>query len=174
VISYVYELPFGRGKRIAHDLPGPINALLGGWQLSGITTAKAGFPLSISAATNNTNSLGGNQRPNLIGDPHLANPTLAQWFNTAAFAQPAPFTFGNVPRTMPNLRAPGFQNWDIAIQKWWKWHDKIRAQLRSEMYNAFNHSDFYAPNTTFGDPRFGTISGALPSRDIQFGLKMYW
>ena len=75
---------------------------------------------------------------------------------------------------MPNLRSPGYQNWDIAIQKWWTGQEKIRAQLRAEMDNACNHANFYAPNTMVGDPRFGRISGALPSRDIQFGLKVYW
>ena len=52
--------------------------------------------------------------------------------------------------------------------------ERVRLQYRFEVYNAFNHVNFYAPNTSFGDPRFGIISGALPSRQIQMGLKVYW
>ena len=75
---------------------------------------------------------------------------------------------------MPNLRAPGLKNWDLAIQKWWQSSEGLRVQFRAEMYNAFNHANFYAPDTHFGDATFGQISGALPARDVQFGLKIYW
>jgi hypothetical protein len=174
VVSYIYELPFGRGKRFGSGASTPVDAVLGGWQVSGVSTFKDGFPLPIYAASNNTNSFGGNQRPNQVGNPHIQKPTINQWFNTNAFAQPAPFTFGNLPRYMPNLRAPGLNNWDLAIQKWWKWREKLRFQFRAEMYNAFNHTNFYAPDTTLGDPAFGKINGASPSRDVQLGLKIYW
>ncbi|MCI0419094.1 MAG: hypothetical protein L0312_07730 [Acidobacteria bacterium] len=121
-----------------------------------------------------TGSLGGAQRPNLVGDPRIPNPTVEQWFNTGAFAQPTAFTFGNVPRMMPNLRAPGQNNWDLALQKWWYWQDRFRIQFRSEFFNAFNHPNFYAPNTTFGNPAFGRITNTFLPRDIQFGAKLYW
>ena len=75
---------------------------------------------------------------------------------------------------MPNLRAPGLNNWDLAIQKYWHWAEKLRVQFRAEMYNAWNHTNFYQPNTSFGDPNFGTITGANPARDVQLGLKIYW
>lgn len=174
VINYVYQLPVGRGKRFGSKMNGVGNAILGGWQVSGITTYKSGFPLSIRPATNNSNSFGGGQRPNLIGNPHISNPTISEWFNVNAFAQPAPFTFGDVPRYMPNLRAPGYKDWDLAIEKWWQLGEKVRMQFRGEMYNAFNQVNFYAPNQTFGSPGFGTISAALDPRDVQFGMKIYW
>lgn len=75
---------------------------------------------------------------------------------------------------MPNLRSPGINNWDLAIQKWWSLRERLRLQFRAEMFNAFNHPNFTAPNTAFGSPQFGTISGAFAPRDIQFGLKLYW
>jgi hypothetical protein len=76
---------------------------------------------------------------------------------------------------MPNLRAPGINNWDLAIQKWWALpQERLRVQFRAETYNTFNHANFYAPNQTFGDPSFGRITGALPARSIQMGLKVYW
>jgi hypothetical protein len=120
--------------------------------------------------------LGGNQRPNLVGDPHVSNPIINEWFNVNAFAQPPPFTFGNVGRYMPNLRAPGINNWDLAIQKWWRWQERLSVQFRAEMYNAFNHANFYAPDTNFGNygSTFGTITSANPAREFQMGLKVYF
>jgi hypothetical protein len=174
VASYVLQVPYGRGRHFGSGISRPMDAVLGGWQVSGITTAKEGFPLSIVAASNNTNSYGGNQRPNLVGNPHLGNPTVQEWFNTAAFAQPQPFTFGNVSRFMPNLRAPGYYDWDLGIEKWWNFNERVRMEFRTEMFDAFNHTNFYAPNQSFGSPAFGTITGALEPRDIQFALKLYW
>jgi hypothetical protein len=174
VVSYIYELPVGNGKKLAPDNK-ILEAVVGGWQIAGVSTFKSGFPLSISAATNNTNSLGGNQRPNLTGDPRLSNPTIDRWFNTDAFSQPPPFTFGNVPRTASYLRSQGINNFDTTLQKYWKlWGEQSRLQLRAEFYNLFNRTGFYAPNTTFGNPTFGIISGALPARSIQLGMKLYW
>jgi hypothetical protein len=174
VASYIYELPIGKGKKFA---PGNkvVNGIIGGWQVTGVFTAKDGFPLAITTATNNTNSFGGGQRPNLVGDPRISNPTIDRWFNIAAFAQPAAFTFGDVPRTMPNLRAPGIFNWDGTIQK--NFHiggDRTRLQLRGEFFNLTNRANFYAPNTNFGDPGFGIITGSLPARSIQLGTRFDW
>lgn len=174
VVNYVYQLPVGHGKKFGSNFTGVSDAILGGWQVSGIVTAKKGFPLSISDSSNNSNSFGGGQHPNLIGDPHLANPTINEWFNVNAFAQPAPFTFGNSPRYMPNLRAPGYRDWDVAIDKWWHWRERLRVEFRAEMFDAFNNVNFFAPNQTFGSPGFGTITAAERPRDIQFGLKVYW
>lgn len=175
VLSYICELPVGRGKHWGSSLAGPVNAVLGGWQVSGVSTFKKGFPLSILAGNNNTNSYGGAQRPNIVGDPHLSNPTINEWFNTSAFALPPAYTFGDAPRFMPNLRAPGLNNWDVGIQKWWALpQERLRVQFRAEMFNAFNHPNFYQPDQTFGSPTFGRISGALPARSVQLGLKVYW
>jgi hypothetical protein len=173
VVSYVYELPFGRGKHFARDLNKIANGVLGGWQVSGITSLKSGFPLGIGNAFNNTYS-GGGQRPDIVGNPHLAHPTVQEWFNTAAFAQPENYQFGNAPRTMPNLRSPGFNNWDLTAEKWWNWSEKLRVQFRAEFYNAFNTPWLHAPDTGYGDPTFGQISVAGFARSIQMGLKIYW
>src|SRR5262249_14053802 len=110
--------PFGTGKTL---VPGNkiANAFVSGWQVSGISSSKSGFPLGIIAVGNNTYSLGGNQRPNIVGNPALDRPTPDRWFNTSAFAQPAPFTFGNTPRTLPNVRAQGTNNIDFSVQRYW-------------------------------------------------------
>jgi hypothetical protein len=173
VLNYIYELPIGIGKKFA---PGNklVNGAVGGWQIAGITTFKSGFPLAILAVTNNTNSFGGNQRPNIVGDPRLANPTVERWFNTGAFAQPTAFTFGNTPRTMPNLRSHGTNNFDFSLQKYWRLGEQTKLQFRSEFFNLFNRTAFYQPDTLFGDPGFGQVFQAYPARSIQFGIKLYW
>jgi len=174
VVNYVYQLPVGHGKHFAPNLKGVGDAILGGWELSGITTAKSGFPLSITTSNNTIGKFNAGQRPNLVGDPHVSNPTIQEWFNTAAFAPVTGYAFGDVPRYMPNLRAPGIKNWDLGIEKNWHWAERWRVQFRAEMYNAFNNVNFFAPNQTLGSPGFGTISSAARARDIQFGMKIYW
>ncbi len=174
VASYVYELPVGKGRKFA-----PSNKILegaiGGWQVAGISNFKDGFPLAITNATNNSNSFGGNQRPNVVGNPNLSNKSIYEYFNTAAFSQPAPFTFGDAPRTLPYLRAQGILNTDLTLQKYWGlWNETSKLQLRAEFYNLFNRAQFFAPGTTFGNSSFGVVPGALAARSIQFGMKLYW
>ena len=174
VASYVYELPVGKGRSYA---PGNkiVENVIGGWQVAGVSSFKDGFPLSVSAATNNTNSFGGNQRPNVASDTKIDHQTIYSWFNTQAFTQPDAFTFGNAPRTMGYLRAQGTLNFDMTLQKYWRlWNEASRLQLRAEFYNLFNRTQFFAPGTTFGAATFGVVPGALPARSIQFGLKLYW
>lgn len=120
VLSFIAQLPFGKGKAVGSNWGRVANAVAGGWQVSGVTSFKAGLPLGVYAVTNNTNSLGGGQRPNIVGDISAVPPgtdRVAKWFNTAAFQQPAPFTFGNAPRFLSNPRGPGLQNVDLGISK---------------------------------------------------------
>ncbi|MGA8596393.1 MAG: TonB-dependent receptor [Bryobacteraceae bacterium] len=174
VASYIYELPVGKGRHFAPPNR-VVDGIIGGWQVAGISTFKDGFPLSITNATNNSNSFGGNQRPNIITNPNLSNNSIYEWFNVAAFAQPAPFTFGDAPRTLPYLRAQGTINTDLTVQKYWGlWNESSRLQLRGEFYNLFNRAQFFAPGTTFGTSTFGVIPGALAARSIQIGMKLYW
>jgi hypothetical protein len=176
VISYIYELPIGKGKAVGSNLSKPVDAIVGGWQVSGISTFKQGFPLGIAPANNTLGQYGGNRRPDVVGNMHVANPTIDKWFNTAAFQDPTdPFSFGNAPRYIATLRAPGYQNWDLSIQKYWGFGEIARLQFRAEMYNAFNRANFYAPNQYSGSgTAFATISGAFPARDTQFGFKFLW
>ncbi len=174
VASYVYELPVGKGRKLAPSNK-IVNGIVGGWQVAGISNFKDGFPLAITNATNNTNSFGGGQRPNIIANPTLSHPSIYEWFNVTDFAQPAPFTFGNASRTLNFLRAQGTLNTDLTLQKYWGlWNEGSKLQLRAEFYNIFNRTQFFAPGTTFGNSSFGVVPGALPARSIQFGLKLYW
>jgi hypothetical protein len=174
VVNYIYALPFGKGRTLGGNWNTPVNAVLGGWQLTGIFNAKSGFPLSISPAQNNTDSFGGNQRPNLVGNPVPANQNIHNWIDAAAFTQPAAFTFGDSPRNLANLRSPRYVDWDMGIQKWWDFSEAKRLQFRLEMFNALNHPNFFAPDTNLGDSAFGTISQAYPARDVQAALKFYF
>lgn len=176
VANYAYELPIGKGKQFGTNWSEPVNALLGGWQWSGILTAKSGLPLSINPAQNNTGGFGFNQRPNIVPgvDPVPQNQSINHWINPAAFSQPAPFTFGDSSRFLSNLRAPNYFNWDMSIQKWWSFTESKRVQFRFELYNAFNHPNFFEPDTNLGDINFGQITSAYPARSLQFGVKFYW
>ena len=176
VANYNYELPFGSGKLIGHDWNKPMNAVLGGWQWSGILSARSGLPLSINPATNNTGGFGFNQRPNLVAgqNPVPQDQNIDHWINPSAFAQPSAFTFGDAPRFLSDLRAPSYFNWDMGIQKWWAFGEQRRLQFRFVMFNALNHPNFFEPDTNLGDANFGTITSAYPARSVQFGLKFYW
>ena len=176
VVSYIYELPIGRGKAVGSHMNKAADAVVGGWQFTGISTFKQGFPLSIAPANNTLGQYGGNRRPNVVGNFHVSHPTINEWFNTAAFQDPTdPFDFGNAPRYISTLRAPGYQNWDLSLQKYWHFGDIARLQFRAEMYNAFNRANFYAPNQYSGaGTAFGTIGNAFPARDTQFGFKFLW
>lgn len=182
VASYIYHLPVGRGKALGSGMSRIANAVVGGWESSGIVTAKSGIPLGFSG--NDIPSYGGNPRPDIIGNPNaIAHRSVHEWFNTAAFAYAPYGTFGTAPRYSSNVRAPDYVNFDTAIMKNWSIGGSRRIQFRVEMFNAFNHPQFYAPDTGYNgcDPNssacassFGQISSTFPSREVQLAGKFYW
>ena len=178
VASYIYELPVGKGKRFGSDWSTPVDAILGGWEWSGILTAESGLPLSIQPASNNV-GFGFNQRPNIVPgvNPIPANQSINNWINPAAFSQPTNFTFGDAPRFFANLHGPRYFDWDMAIQKNWKLHESKSVQFRFEMFNALNHPDFFQPDTNLGDVsagNFGRITSAYQARTAQLAAKFYF
>ncbi|MGH9659755.1 MAG: carboxypeptidase regulatory-like domain-containing protein [Bryobacteraceae bacterium] len=168
VLSYVYELPF-RSR-------GPLGILVGGWQINGITLLQSGPPLQV-AGGNANGAFAGTQRPHWSGrnatqEGNISG-RLGNFFDTSAFVINAPFTFGNAPRMMPNLRGPRATNFDISIFKNVQISESIRLQFRAEAFNAFNHVQFANPNTTITSTAFGRISGQQNSpRDVQLALKL--
>lgn len=184
VVSYVLDLPVGYGKRFLTSATGPVSKVVSGWGLEGVTTAQRGFPIFIGDANNTTASFGGGQRPDynssasgcssgpaLSGSP---SSRLNEWFNTACFAQPATFTFGNVPRVEPNIRWDGLFNFDLAAVKNTAWGQdgRFHMQFRAEFFNFLNHPQFGPPGNTFGTPNFGVVSSQSNNpRLIQFALK---
>ncbi len=177
VTSYVYELPFGRGKPFLNNVNRTQNLLIGGWQVNGITTAQSGVPFTVGNSFDESNSDSPSPRPNSTGvDPNLSSgQTVQQWFNTSAFVLPAGFAFGNLGRN--NLIGPGQVNFDFAAFKnfYVDAEGKRRLQFRAELYNIANHPEFSPPNRLFGTPQFGTISSTInDARDVQIGLKFIW
>ena len=171
--SYSYALPFGRTR---HDKVS--NILIRGWETHGIVTLQSGRPFTVALLSEIDNSgtgrsilgFGNNDRPNLVGNPELSSGTTSQWFNTSAFAFPAPGTFGNAGRNI--LDGPGFQNVNVSLVKNTNFSESVRLQFRAEAFNLFNHPNFNLPDIFLGSPTFGRITSARDPRHIQFGLKL--
>jgi hypothetical protein len=178
VVSYLYELPFGRGRHFFSGAPRAVEAVIGGWQFNGITTIQSGTPLSITA--NNTAGIfGARTQPNNNGrDPRLTGPVedrLGKYFDTTVYSQPPAFTFGNEPVYSPVLRSPGVRNVDLSLFKNFVLAGRTTLQFRVEALNAFNTVQFSGPNTSVTSSSFGVISSqANAPRQMQFGVKVLW
>ncbi len=175
-LSYVYELPVGKGKRFGRGWNRAANAALGNWQINGITSFATGLPLVVT--TQNTSGSGSAVlRPNNNGQSAKLSGSLEtrlnEYFNTSVFSQPAPFTFGNTGRTLPDVRAPGLKNFDLSLFKNLPLAERFSLQIRAEAFNALNTPRFGAPNTSLNSAQFGVISTQANSpRQLQFALKL--
>ena len=176
-VSYSYALPFGKGRQyLTND--GWLSTVVSGWETYGIVTVQSGRPFTVALLPEIDNSgtgrsilgFGANDRPNLVGNPELSNPTTGQWFNTAAFAFPAPGTFGNAGRNI--LDGPGYQTVNVSLLKNTVLSERLTLQFRAEAFNLFNHPNFNLPDNFLGSPTFGLITSARDPRHIQFGLKL--
>jgi hypothetical protein len=177
VVSYVYDLPVGKGKHFLGNVHGVADKVVSGWGIAGVSTFQSGLPLALTTATNLTSSLGGGSRPNVINSNTAlsgsAQSRIGQWFNTAAFAQPAAFSFGNESRTDPVLRAAGINNWDFTIVKQTQVNERARLEFRTEFFNLFNRVQFADPGTSLGSPQFGIVTSAMNlPRLVQLGLRL--
>jgi hypothetical protein len=171
-VSGVWELPFAKN---AHGL---YHAVVHGWQMNGILTAQTGTPLTVTGANNFT----GLAYPDLIGDPTLSNPTVKQWFNVKAFANPANFVVGNAPRTLPSTRGPSFTQVDMSLFRTFSFLERFKLELRGEAFNLLNHVNLSNPNTSFSpnaagvntNSSFGTITSSYAARQMQVGMHLTW
>ena len=168
--SSVYELPFGRTKKWLTTGIG--SRVLGGWSLGAIATVQTGGPFTVTTQTNTTNLFSPSQRANVLRDPNLASGerTLDRWFDTSAFDEPEPFTFGNAGRGI--VRADGRANVDFSLLKNFNFTEETFVQFRGEVFNAFNHANFGLPGHSLGGPGFGVVSSATDARVIQLGLRV--
>jgi hypothetical protein len=182
VISYVLDLPFGRGKQFVSNVSGVSDKLVSGWGIDGVTIFQRGFPLKISyGGSTPLSSLGlgiGTLRPNVVAGCNKGRPTgvsqLNQWFNTACFTAPPDWGFGNESRADPTLRQKGVNNFDFSIFKRTTFgpSERMNVEFRTEFFNIFNHPQFAAPNTTLVSPNFGVVTSTLGNpRLVQFALK---
>ena len=177
VISFIYDLPFGKGKPFLGDATGAVERIVAGWGVNGITTFQSGNPLSMSMAVNTSNSQGGGQRPNSTGQSAnltgAAQDRLSRWFNTSAFTSTPAFQFGNVARSLTDVRSHGIANYNFTIFKNTKINERFGLQFRTEIFNLFNRVQFGYPGTQLGNPQFGVISGQYNDpRLIQFALRL--
>ncbi len=175
VASWVYETPFGKNRRFLRSSGSLVDAFLGGWQIDGIWNWRSGLPLTISSPACANCAMGGDRttRADVVPgvSPSVSNPGPPAWFNPSAFvAQSTPY--GTVGRD--TIWAPGLQQWDLGFAKRFTVSEQRYFQFRGELFNAFNQVNLKMPASTAGAAGFGTITAALPGRNVQFGLKFYW
>jgi len=206
VTSFFYQLPMGHGKRYLSQT-GALDRVVSGWSVSGILTYSSGIPTAVYSPCSGTAGgvlfggcqvAGAGARVNVISGVAQTNkagnfqPDTTPFFNAAAFAVPAPFTFGNEPRALDHARAWGNQNEDFVIEKeTGLLGEKAKLNFRAEFFNLFNRHIYQAPNGAFATPLgtpfqsvgspgcpgpfacgFGAVTSASGPRTIQFGLKI--
>ncbi len=179
--SFVWEIPFGRGKEYGSDIAPVLDAFIGGWTLSGVNTMTSGQPITLrygpSPITNNLPSfLGGVAlRPNISCDPtnrgERANPTRDYFLTSCVQRPPVTAPFGNAARNI--ARSDKYFNLDFAIQKSFRLPitEQTRIEFRAEFFNLFNKTNFQAANPDITSANFGVITSTFPARQVQLALK---
>jgi hypothetical protein len=170
-LSYIQESPFGRGKSYLNQ-GGVAAHILEGWQVSGITALRHGTVYTVDLGIDNANNGGTDQYPNLVGNPKLSNPTPAQWFNRAAFAMPAPYTYGNSGRN--TMYGDGLVNFDFSLVRKFQITERHMVEFRSEFFNIFNTPNYGNPSACLVCSTYGEVTSAGPPRIIQFALKYFF
>jgi len=174
----VYPLPFGAGQRFGAMNP-VVRRYLGGFQLTTTVSAQTGRPIGLTISSAPTGVIA--DRPNYVSGVPLypAHRTPNNWINAAAFATPAPYSYGNTPRYISQLRGPGALSFNSSISKMTDIGTRFKLQVRLEGFNVLNHTNFYNPGTGFtpgsnglnASSTFGQITGAYASRILQLGVR---
>jgi outer membrane receptor protein involved in Fe transport len=170
-VNVVYELPVGKGKPLAtHN--SVVDYIIGGWQVNTIAQAHSGLPYSISADGDIANTGDtGYERANIVGNPGIATPSQKEWFNTAAFAIPATYTYGDSGRNI--LRGPAYWNLDASLFRKFPFTETKALEFRAEAFNMPNTVILNQPGNDISEPNFGVITSTQnSSRIIQFGVKL--
>ena len=157
--AYSYELPFGKGKALLNNAGCLTNALVGGWEIAGITYLRTGTSFQLGITTTQTGWRA--TRPNAIGvwSAFAIGPQYRRWFDPSGYALPAPFTYGNSARN--SLFGPGDMVFDVSLLKNFSIFERVKAQLRGEFFNLPNHANFGNPSTNISVPLlWGRITSA--------------
>ncbi len=182
--SFVWEIPFGRGRQLGNNLNPIVEAIAGGWTLTGINTATSGQPINLrvptSPVTNNLPTfLGGVAlRPNITCDPTnrdpRPNPTQGYFNRACVSVPPATAPFGNAGRNI--ARSDSFLQFDLGVHKQFALpiNDVSRLEIRAEFFNLFNRTNFQAANSDITSGAFGNITSTFPARQIQLAAKFYF
>jgi hypothetical protein len=164
VSSVVYDLPFGKGRRIGTSLHPVLNAIVGGWGLGVLAQVQSGTPVPVGR---NARSDGRSAR--------IDERTPARWFDTTTFSPVDAFSFGNAGRFLPDVRGDSVRNLDISALKNFRFGERFRLQFRGEFFNAFNTPRFGMPGPGVASQTFGVISTqANQPRQLQGALKLFW
>ncbi|MBI4463356.1 MAG: TonB-dependent receptor [Acidobacteria bacterium] len=175
VLSAVYDLPFGRGKRWSSG-SGAVNQIIGGWQFNVISVMQNGYPVIVRGANNFLAD-----RPNSTGaSPKVDDRTIRRWFDPTVFVNPPNFTYGNLGRVLPDVRQPGTHTWDVSVIKDTKITERVSLQFRFESFNLLNNVNYGGASGGFSpgpDGRnisggFGVITGSRDARNNQVALKL--
>jgi len=166
VVEALYEVPRFKSNRF-------VNRALGGWKIGVLETAESGPAFTVITTANTTQAFpAGSLRPNLLHDATLPNDqrTVSRWFDTSAFQNPGPLTFGNSPRS--GLRGAPIVSTDATLEKSFAFTERWRFDIRGEFYNLLNHPIFNAPGFTFGTADFGVVSSARSPRTAQVAARL--
>ncbi|MEW5979637.1 MAG: carboxypeptidase regulatory-like domain-containing protein [Acidobacteriota bacterium] len=170
-LSWLYELPFGQGKKFKSGNP-VVDHVVAGWQVNGIGrfTSGAPFTVVVSGDIANTGNAGNYMRPNLAGNPVPSNRGPNNWLNRSAFEVPAPFTFGNLGRN--TFRSDGYKGLDLSLFRKFSVTESKHLEFRAEFFNAFNTPVWGIPTRNLSSGNFGRVSRTVSiPRQVQFGLK---
>jgi hypothetical protein len=192
IVNYVWDLPVGRGKALNINNR-VLDGIVGGWSVSGITIYQTGGTFSVSfAVPSSVVGWAGGRADVVAGADMYAGRNKSShdiingvpWFNTAAFAPPAKWTWGNSEKGIGY--GPGLWNYDFGLRKSFKLPERMRLEFRADFLDAFNHSNLTGPNTSIADTRDGGtpnlttgkiygITGGGPNganRIVQLGMKL--
>ena len=181
LLSGVYDLPFGHQRRYGSGVNNLVNAIAGGWQLTGLWIWQSGRPLSLTASNNNPGFNNPRERPNIVPGV-IPSFSLSQaranvrkggyWFNTAAFSQPAAYTFGNAPRNVGSVRTDTYKDVDFSLHKNFALSERATLELRAEAFNVLQQTVFSGPTTSLQSSTFGQVFGtANQPRVLQFAFR---
>jgi Carboxypeptidase regulatory-like domain/TonB dependent receptor-like, beta-barrel len=169
-IGYIWELPFGPQQRWLSQ--GAISKVVGRWRFSGITQFMSGLPLTMTMPSSWPNIAAAytQARPDRVCSGKLQNPTMAEFFDTSCFVDPAANSFGNSARNV--IGGPGAQFWNMSLARQFSFLERFKLDFRADLFSVFNHQNWGSPNTSVVSPSFGEIFGKSDPRRIQLGLKL--
>lgn len=177
VTTFIWDLPFGRGKRFASE--GALGRILEGWQASGILTFQSGQPLTPQLASSLDGTLSAASRPDRICDGNLPSGqrTPSRWFDASCFVDPPLFFDAFGPYSIPGnagrniIIGPGVKNFDFALQREFRFGEAQAIAFRWETFNLANHANFQLPGRLVGTPNVAQVAAAKDPRLMQFSLR---
>jgi len=173
--SFVYETPFGKGKKFGSNWNPVLNGVLGGWQLGGIFTAHGGFPLTIKMSGDPSGTGARSFRANVNGkpnDPHQIGPGVL-FLDPTPYSAPATRTFGNAGIGI--VDGPGMRRLDLSLGKKFAMGERRWFELRAEAFNLTNSPIFLSPaSQTITSSLFGQIRSSQGERNIELAAKFYF